>query len=261
MSFLSLVIIEFKKIKSSKILFLFFIATLILWIPSIVNVHLNFNMQAQGIDISPENNFFIQGFMGMSWFMFPAGMVVGTVLLIQTERANRGILKMLTLPIGKTALCLAKFLVLLTLGAAQIFMVTCAYYISAAFCSATQNYNFILSPFFVVKEISFLFLSAIPMITFFWFLSVCIQTPIFSVSIGLASIVPSVLIINTQIWVVYPMSYPFFIITSEYGKLAENLRTAQIELLPFIPAAILITIICFTISCLCFGKTERRLFL
>lgn len=95
MSFLSLVGVEFKKIKRSKILLILLVATVILWIPSILNVHMNFDMQAEGI--SPENNFFIQGFMGMSWFMFPASMVVGTVLLSQTERANKGILKMLSL--------------------------------------------------------------------------------------------------------------------------------------------------------------------
>ena len=79
MSFLSLVGVEFKKIKRSKIFLILFAATLILWIPSILNADMNFNMQAEGI--SPENNFFIQGFMGMAWFMFPASMVVGTVLL------------------------------------------------------------------------------------------------------------------------------------------------------------------------------------
>ena len=69
MSFLSLVGVEFKKIKRSKIFLILFAATLILWIPSILNADMNFNMQAEGI--SPENNFFIQGFMGMAWFMFP----------------------------------------------------------------------------------------------------------------------------------------------------------------------------------------------
>ena len=72
MSFLSLVGVEFKKIKRSKIFLILFAATLILWIPSILNADMNFNMQAEGI--SPENNFFIQGFMGMAWFMFPASM-------------------------------------------------------------------------------------------------------------------------------------------------------------------------------------------
>lgn len=256
MSFLSLVGVEFKKIKRSKLLLILLVATVILWIPSILNAHMNFDMQAEGI--SPENNFFIQGFMGMSWFMFPASMVVGTVLLSQTERANKGILKMLSLPIGTAKLCMAKFIVLLALAATRILMMTGMYYISAAVCSGTQDYNFMLSPLFVGKEISFLFLSSVPMIAFFWMLSVCIQTPIFSIGIGLASIVPSVLMINTKAWFVYPMSYPFFVITAEYGRLATNLDTAQVELMPWIPVATLITILCLGISCARFGQAERR---
>lgn len=99
---------------------------------------------------------------------------------------------------------------------------------------------------------------AIPMLAFFWLLAVCIQTPIFSIGIGLASIVPSVLMINTKAWFAYPMSYPFFVITSEYGKLATNLTTSQVELFPWIPVAIIITIVCLCISCFRFGQAERR---
>ena len=227
MSFLSLVGVEFKKIKRSKIFLILFVATVILWIPSILNAEMNFNMQAEGI--SPENNFFIQGFMGMAWFMFPASMVVGTVLLSQTERTNKGILKMLALPISTVKLCLAKFVVLLALAASQILMMVGMYYISAAIVTGTQDYNFILSPLFVFKEVGFIAVSTIPMLAFFWLLAVCIQTPIFSIGIGLASIVPSVLMINTKAWFAYPMSYPFFVITSEYGKLATNLTTSQVE--------------------------------
>lgn len=256
MSFLSLVGVEFQKIKRSKILLILFAAAVILWIPSVLNAHMNFEMQAEGI--SPENNLFIQGFMGMSWFMFPASMVVGTVLLSQTERTNKGILKMLALPISTAKLCAAKFAVLLTLAATQILMMTGMYYLSAAICSGTQNYNFILPAVFVAKEIGLLFLSSIPMIAFFWMLSVCIQTPIFSVGIGLVSIVPSVLVINTKMWFAYPMSYPFFIITSEYGKLAANIDTQQVELIPWIPVAVAIAILCLSISCLRFGQAERR---
>lgn len=256
MNFLSLLGVEFRKIKRSKILLILLAATIILWIPSIQNAHMNFEMQAEGI--SPEHNFFIQGFMGMSWFMFPASMVVGTVLLSQTERTNKGILKMLALPIRTKKLCLTKFVVLLALAATQILMMTGMYYISAAICSVTQDYSFILPPLFVAKEIGLIFLSSIPMIAFFWMLSVCIQTPIFSIGIGLASIVPSVLMINTKVWFAYPMSYPFFVITSEYGKLATNLDTAQVELIPWIPTAIIITIIVLSISCIRFGQAERR---
>ena len=142
-------------------------------------------MQAEGI--SPENNFLIQGFMGMAWFMFPASMVVSTVLLNMTERSNKGILKMLSLPIATTQLCLAKFVVLLALAAFQILMTVGMYFVSAGIVSQTQDYNFILQPLFVFKEAGLIFVSAIPMLAFFWLLSVCIQTPIFSIGIGSVS--------------------------------------------------------------------------
>ncbi|MDE6607411.1 MAG: ABC transporter permease [Lachnospiraceae bacterium] len=256
MSFLSLIGIEFKKTHRSKIVFILALAVFILWLPSVLNAHMNFEMQAEGI--SPENNFFIQGFMGMAWFMFPASMVVGTVLLSQTEKTNRGILKMLTLPISATALCLAKFIVLLFLAALQILMAAGMYFISAAIASHTQDYPFILPLSFVFKEAGFLFLSSIPMLAFFWLLAVGIQTPIFSVGIGFASIVPSVLMINTKFWFAYPMSYPFFVITAEYGKLAESLSTAPIRLLPWLPAAFGITVFCLLLACLLFGRADRN---
>lgn len=256
MSFFSLVGVEFQKIRRSKIILILAVATIILWLPSIFNASMNFGMQAEGI--SPENNFLIQGFMGMAWFLFPASMVVSTVLLNMTERSNRGILKMLSLPVDTAKLSLAKFVVLLALAAFQILMTIGMYFVSAGIVSQTQDYNFILQPLFVFKEAGLIFVAAVPMLAFFWLLSVCIQNPIFSIGIGFASIVPSVLMINTEMWFVYPMSYPFFVITAEYGKLATNLNTAPVELIPLLPVAIGITIVCLFVSCRRFGQAERK---
>lgn len=256
MNFLSLIGMEARKIRRSGIFLLLTAATIILWLPSIINANLNFEMQAE--DISPENNFLIQGFLGMAWFLFPASIVVSTVLLNMTERNNKGILKMLSLPISTTKLCLAKFIILLALAAFQVGMASLIYYVSAGIASHTQSYNFVLPPSFVFREAGLLFTAAIPMLAFFWLLSICIQTPVFSIGIGLASIVPSVLVINTKAWFAYPMAYPFFVITSEYGKLASNLTTMQIKFIPWIPVAIGITTICLFISCLRFGQAERR---
>lgn len=142
MNFLSLVGVELKKIRRSKILLILLIPVIMMWIPSIINADMNFDLR--GIPITPENNFFIQGFMGMVWFMIPASLVICTVLLNQTERSNKGILKMLSLPISTTKLCLAKFTVLILLAAFQMVMSIGAYYICAAIVI-----NFI-SPFFSI---------------------------------------------------------------------------------------------------------------
>lgn len=255
MSVFSLIGVEFQKIRRSKILLLLTLAAIILWLPSLVNAHMNFEMEAEGI--SPENNFFIQGFMGMAWFMLPASMIVSTVLLNMTERNSRGLLKMRSLPIRTARLCLAKFMVLVALEGTQLLMTAGMYYVSAAIASRMQEYSFALPPPFVWRETGILFLAGIPMLAVFWLLSVWLQTPIFSTGLGLASIVPSVLMINTKVWFLYPMSYPFFVITAEYGKLASNLDTAQISLFPWLPVAAGITVACLFIACLRFGQVER----
>lgn len=138
-----------QKIRRSKILLILLIPVIMMWIPSIINADMNFDLR--GIPITPENNFFIQGFMGMVWFMIPASLVICTVLLNQTERSNKGILKMLSLPISTTKLCLAKFTVLILLAAFQMVMSIGAYYICAAIVTHTQDYNFILEPLYVCK--------------------------------------------------------------------------------------------------------------
>ncbi len=256
MSFFSIVSVEFQKIKRSKILLILLASAIFLWIPSIFHANINFTMQDVGI--SPENNFLIQGFLGMAWFMYPASMVVGTVLISQTERSNKGILKMLSLPVSTAKLCMAKFTVLLSLAAMQIIMTVGMYFISAAIVTQTQSYNFMLSLLFVLKEAGLIYLSSVPMIAVFWMLSVCIQTPIFAIGAGLASIVPSVLMINTKVWFVYPMCYPFYVITAEYGKLATNLSTEKISPIPLLLIAVAVTIICLAVSCIRFGQAERR---
>lgn len=257
MSFISILSTEFKKIRRSKMLLILIASALILWLPSILNADINFKSQAE-FGITPENNFLIQGFMAFAWFIFPASMVVSTVLLSQTERSNNGILKMLALPINPAVLSMAKFVVMLVLSAVHILINVCVYYISALITSATQDYSFTV-PLATVAELSGLvFLSSVPMIAFFWMISVCVKTPIFSIGIGLASIVPSVLMINTKVWYLYPIDYPYYIIVSKYGEMAENIGSQSMDLLPWIPIAVIFFAVCFAVSCLRFGQAERR---
>ena len=133
MNFFSLVSVELKKIKRSKILLILLVPVIMMWVPGIINS--DFAFDTRGIPITPENNFFIQGYMGMVWFIIPASLVICTVLLIQTERSHGGIVKMLSLPVSSAKLCLAKFTVLILLASAQMLMTVCAYYISAALVS------------------------------------------------------------------------------------------------------------------------------
>lgn len=256
MNFFTLIFLELKKIHRSKIILLLLIPVLIMWFPAILNADSHFHMK--DIGITPENSFLIQGFMGMSWFMIPAALTICTVLLHQIEQSGKGILKMLALPISIKQLCLAKFVVLILLSFIQMLMSIGVYFIAAAIASKAQAYPFILQFSYVFKVSGKLYLAAIPMAAVFWALAVLIQTPVFSIGICLASLVPSVLLINTKIWFLYPMCYPFYILMTEYGKVSENIFTTSVELIPWIPAAIVITIIGLVLSCTFFGYNERK---
>lgn len=256
MSFSSLIGVELTKIRRSKIFLILLAPVLMMWLPGMINSDMIFDVR--GIPITPENNFFIQGFMGMVWFMIPASLVICTVLLNQTERTNKGILKMLSLPISTVKMCLAKFTVLIMLAAVQMVMAIGAYYVSAAIATGMQDYNFVLNPLYVCKNVLCIYIAAIPMAAVYWTISTLIKTPIFSVGIGLASIVPSVLMINTKIWFAYPMSYPFYLLMIEYGKAAEGVYETQIVWLPWLPVAIGITILALAVSCIRYGASERR---
>lgn len=256
MNFFSVLAIEFKKIRRSKILLILIIPIIVLWVPMIINADMNFSTGE--ISISPENNFMIQSFMGFAWFMFPASIVVSTVLLTQTENKNNGLLKMLSLPISSAELCAAKFAVLLTLALFETLFMIAAYFLSGFLCSAFQNYNFTLPFMTVLKFSGLLYLSAIPTAALYMFFSIVIKSPVFAVGIGLATIVPSVLIINTNAWIGYLPSYPFYLITVEYAKVASHMTKPAFDAAVLFTVGFVSTLLLLIMSCLLYTRHERR---
>lgn len=256
MSWFSLIGIEMKKLRRSHIFWLLLAPLLVLWIPMVINSGMNFNMQAEGI--SPEHNFLVQSLMGLAWFMFPASLVVETVLLNQTERGGRGMLKMLSLPVNPAKLCMAKFIVLLILSGLQMLLMGALYFPCAAVASGMQDYQFMLPPLLVWKEVGFLYLASIPMAACYWLLAVCVRTPVFAAGAGLALIVPSVLMINTKVWYLYPMCYPFYLAAGELNRYAAAMEYTPAALLPWIPVAAAVTTMSLFMACLFFGRAERR---
>ena len=89
MKYLTLTLTEFRKLRHSRILLLLLLPLVILWLPNVVNADMSLTPVMEGI--TPEHNFLIQSFMGFAWFIYPACMIVCTVLLQQLERGHKGI--------------------------------------------------------------------------------------------------------------------------------------------------------------------------
>lgn len=252
MNLFTLTAAELKKIRRSFILPLLFVPLVILWVPNIINADKSLTPVMAGI--TPENNFFIQSFMGFAWFIFPASIIVCTVLL---EQKNKGLLKMLALPISPRLLCLAKFLVLVLLAFIQAAAMTGLYFLCARIASSYVGAGLMAQTGMVLRMSGTLFLSSLPMMALYWLMSVCLTTPVFSIGLGLATMVPSVLLMNTKLWFLYPPCYPFYVVTSNYMKLSTDPDSA-IDLVPWVPAAAGISILCLLIACLAFGHRERK---
>lgn len=253
MSFLDLLKIEFMKVKRSKIVPLIFIAPLLVVVSGVASLSNYF---------TPEYTnawpaMFIQSALVYAYYLLPFSMIVVCVMIAGRETGNNGILKMLALPLAPGRLCLAKFVVLLSFGVIQLLMTAAAYYISAAAATHLLNYPFILPLSYVLPITGEIYLASLPMAAVFWMLATLIRTPVFSIGIGLAAIVPSVLMINTKIWFAYPMCYPFYTLMTEYGRLSPGIFSACLRPLPLIPASAAVTVLCLTVSCIQFGHSER----
>ncbi len=247
--------VELLKIRRSKIFLILLIPAVMMWLPSAMNANVNF---LGSYDISPEHNYFIQGYMGMAWFMIPATLIVCTVLMNQTEISSRGLVKCLSLPVAAWKICLAKFLAVVFLTVVQLALSIIAYYGSAALASRLYHYDFVLPLPYVCRAASLIYAAVVPAAAVYWMIGVLIRTPIFSVGLGLASIVPSVLMLNTKVWYCYPMDYPFYMLMTEYGKLVPELFSTKVELVPMVPIGIGTTLLCLAVACRRYGAAERN---
>ena len=165
---------------------------------------------------------------------------------------------MLSLPVNPQLFCLAKFTILLLLAAFQLLLMGAAYFPTAMIVSHMQNYSMVLPVSLVLKESCLLYLSAIPMAALYWMLAVCIHTPVFSIGAGLASIVPSMLLINTKVWFDYPVSYPIYTLMILRGTMENSFRSFVMDPIPWIPVSIGMTLVFLAVSCITFGRYERR---
>ena len=165
-------------------------------------------------------------------------------------------LKNAALPLSPSALALCKWIVLLALAFFQCALMTGLYFICATVVSQSLNVSLMADTSTVLMLAGDIFLSS----CLCWLFTGCSASACrlrYFYCRRLASMVPTVLMINVKIWYLYPPCYPFYIVTQKYGEFCSG-SPAEWDLFPWIPAAVIITVICLIISCLRFGQAERR---
>ncbi|PAD23136.1 ABC transporter permease [Terribacillus saccharophilus] len=250
MTFNQMIQIEFKKVKRSKILPILIIAPLLI-IVSGINSLISY--------ITPEDQgawqaMFVQSCLLFAYYLLPLTMVVVSILIIQRENANNGILKMLSLPIIPSRMALAKFIVFLHYLLLEILIFFLFFIIAGLYASNYVGLNDPVPYGYVLKWSVLLFVTAIPLVAFIWMLACLFKKAFLSIGLSMFMVIGSVFIANTNAWILFPFSYSGKFVSEELSRISNAEASLDINLYPFIAASLGLTLLFIFVSSIRYGK-------
>jgi hypothetical protein len=256
MSFLELLRIEFKKTKRSKILPLLIVSPLLVVISGVYNLSMY---------MTPEYTnawtaMFIQSALLFGYYLLPFTMMTICVMISNREMQHNGILKMLALPVDKGKIAITKFFVLLTFLVIELAIFFISFIIAGLTAITIMNVKETIPVIALFSWTFKLFLTSIPSISFMWVITIFFENALLSIGLNLLLIIPGVLISNTPFWLVYPYCYSGYIVSDALHTVTavEADTASNLQLFPFIPLAIILTVISLFISIKQFGRKETR---
>ena len=254
MSFLELLKIEFMKVKRGKMIPLIFIAPLLVVVSGVANLQNYF---------SPEYTnawaaMFIQSALVYAYYLLPFSMIVVCVMIVGRETENNGILKMLALPVSRYALSAAKFCVLLFFLFMEMVVFLVVFVITGLIATGNTGITEALPIMYLLKWCAGLFFTMLPSVATMWAIMVLFEKPLLSVGLNLLLVIPGILAANTPLWVVYPYCYSGYLVSCSLHDFTAKGVSTGFNLFPFLPCAILVFVLVFTVAVKRFGKKEMR---
>ncbi len=254
MSFIELLRVEFMKVKRSMILPLLLIAPILVVVSGIANISRYFTPEYT----NAWGAMYIQSALMYAYYLMPFSMIVVCVMLNGRETGNNGILKMLTLPVDHRKLSLAKYLVLLCYLLVEITIFFLTFVIAGSIATHTMGITETLPTLDILKRCAVLWITMIPSTTLMWLITIFFEKAMISVGLNFVLVIPGILVANTPLWVAYPYCYSGYVVSSTMHQFTSGMSDTGMELYPFIPCAIIISIVCLSVSTLCFGRKEMR---
>jgi hypothetical protein len=254
MSFFELLNIEFMKVKRSKIIPLIFVAPLLVVASGIANLSSYF---------TPEYTnawpaMFIQSALVYAYYLLPFSMIVVCVMIAGRETQNNGILKMLALPVGRSALSLAKFCVLIFYLFMEMVVFFVVFVVAGLIATNTMGITETLPVFYLLKWCVGLFLTMLPCVAVMWTITVLFEKPLLAVGLNLLLVIPGVLAANTPLWIVYPYCYSGYLVSCSLHEFTTETAGTVFEIFPFLPCAALFFALMLVVAVTQFGKKEMR---
>lgn len=251
MRFSELLKIERMKYRRSKIIPLIFIAPILVISSGIANLSAYFTPEYT----NAWPTMFIQSALLYAYYLLPFSMIVVCVMIASQETNHNGLLKMMSLPVSRQALSLAKFCILVFYLLMEILVFLAFFVIAGYIAVVTSGITETLPLSYLLKWCAGLFLTMLPSLSVMWMLTVLFEKPLLSVGLNLLLVIPGLLAGATPIWFLYPYCYSGYLVSrSLQAFTTEVTADTALQLFPFIPCAVLIFTLALFISASRFGK-------
>lgn len=254
MTFIELLKIEFMKVKRSKIVPLIFVAPLLVIVSGVANLSRYFTPEYT----NAWQAMFIQSALVYSYYLLPFSMIVVCVMIAGRESSNHGIVKMLSLPVSRYRLSIAKFCVVLFYLFMEMAVFLLVFFVAGMVATKTMGITEAVPLLDLVRWCVSLLLTMIPCVSAMWAFTVLFEKTLWAVELNLLLVIPGVLAASTPVWVVYPYCYSGYLVTCSLHRFTSNGVDKGFSLFPFLPCAILVFALFFSIAITRFGKKERR---
>lgn len=209
MKFLELVKIEWMKTKRSKIIPLIFSAPILVVISGVANISYYFTPEYT----HPWQAMFIQSALVYAYYLLPLSMVVVSAMLAAKENGHNALRKMLSLPISSSKLSLAKFFVLTCYLFLEIVIFFIVFALAGSLAIFTSSVSQAMPLGYLLSWSFKLFVSMLPCLACIWAITVVFVHPGLAISLNIFLILPSVLIANTPLWILYVQDYSGYLVS------------------------------------------------
>jgi len=242
------------KVKRSKIVPLIFIAPFLVVVSGVANLSRYF---------TPEYTnawpaMFIQSALLYAYYLLPLSMLVVCAMIAGRETGNKGILKMLALPVSRYALSMAKFCVLVFYLFMEMLVFLVVFILAGLIATHTMGLRETLPFFYLVKWCLGLFLIMLPCAGTMWAITILFEKPLFSVGLNLLLVIPGVLAASTPLWIVYPYCYGGYLVSCSLHDFTAASSDTAFSLFPFLPCAVFVFGAALVLAAARFGKKEMR---
>lgn len=151
-----------------------------------------------------------------------------------------------------------KFCVLIFYLFMEMVVFLAVFVIGGLIATKTMDVTETLPIFYLLKWCFSLFLTMLPCIGTIWAITVLFEKPLLSVGLNLLLVIPGVLVANTPLWIAYPYCYSGYLVSCSLRDFTAEASDTSFSLFPFLPCAILVFCLVFSLAITQFGKKERQ---